>query len=322
MILSLFAIFSGIAILGWSANHFVTGSAALADNLNVSPLLIGLTIVGFGTSAPEILVSISSAMDGNSGLAIGNALGSNIANIGLILGISAIITPLTVHSGVLRREYPLLLVVSCLSLVLMFDGILDLSDGLILLGALFMLLLILIQTSKNKPNDPLREEFNTKIPHGMPTGVAVTRLLIGLASLLISAQILVWGAVDTATRLGISDLVIGLTIVALGTSLPELATTITSSLKQKPDIAIGNIIGSNLYNLLAVLSMPALIEPGPFLDEALYRDQPMMLGLTLALFFMLYGFGKQGSINQFSGLLLFLSYLGYQTLIFFTLSNT
>ncbi|MBL3590315.1 MAG: calcium/sodium antiporter [gamma proteobacterium endosymbiont of Lamellibrachia anaximandri] len=322
MLIDSLAILVGLAILVWGANRFVTGAAALASNLGVSAMLIGLTIVGFGTSAPEILVSVVSSLDGNPGLAIGNALGSNIANIGLILGTTALIVPLTVHSSVLKREYPLLLGVTGLSLLLMLDGELNQLDGTILIVVLVAVLGWMIRVAKTgSPTDPIADEFDAEIPHDMPTPQAIFWLILGLICLLISSRMLVWGAVNIATTFGISDLVIGLTIVALGTSLPELAASIASALKGEDDLAIGNIIGSNLYNLLAVLSLPGLIAPGVFSEAALYRDQPMMIGLTLALFAMGYGFGKlKGQINRIEGFLLLLAFIGYQTLLFFTLS--
>ncbi|QYZ66386.1 MAG: calcium/sodium:proton antiporter [Gammaproteobacteria bacterium (ex Lamellibrachia satsuma)] len=322
MLIDSLAILVGLAILVWGADRFVIGAAALASNLGVSAMLIGLTIVGFGTSAPEILVSVVSSLDGNPGLAIGNALGSNIANIGLILGTTALIVPLTVHSSVLKREYPLLLGVTGLSLLLMLDGDLSRLDGLILIVVLIAVLGWMIRIAKTgSPTDPIADEFDAEIPHDMPTRRAIFWLVLGLICLLVSSRMLVWGAVNIATTFGISDLVIGLTIVALGTSLPELAASIASALKGEEDLAIGNIIGSNLYNLLAVLSLPGLIAPGVFSEAALYRDQPMMIGLTLALFAMGYGFGKlKGQINRIEGFLLLLAFIGYQTLLFFTLS--
>ncbi|EGW54623.1 calcium/sodium antiporter [Candidatus Endoriftia persephonae] len=317
MLLDLTAIFIGLAILVWGADRFVSGAAALASNLGVAPMLIGLTIVGFGTSAPEIIVSAVSTLDGNPGLAIGNALGSNIANIGLILGVTALIVPLTVHSGVLRREYPVLLAVSLLSFLLMLDGELSQFDGMILLGGLVLLLAWMIHTARTgSASDPMVGEFDAEIPHDMPTKMALLWLALGLMALLISSRMLVWGAVNIATAFGISDLVIGLTIVALGTSLPELAASITSALKGEDDLAIGNVVGSNLYNLLAVLCLPGLLAPGPFDPAALTRDQPMMLGLTVALFALGYSFGKNGRLTRFEGLLLVAAFVGYQLFIF------
>ena len=319
MLLNSLAILAGLAVLVWGADRFISGAAALANNLGVSSMMIGLTIVGFGTSAPEILVSAMASIDGNPGLAIGNAIGSNIANIGLILGVTALITPLSVHSGVLKREYPLLLAISLISLALMWDGTLDRFDGIILVILLIVILSWMIRSARTGATDPIAGEFDAEIPHDIPTQKAVISLVIGLVALLASSRALVWGAANVATALGISEVVIGLTIVAVGTSLPELAASIASALKGEHDIAIGNVIGSNLYNILAVLSLPGLIAPGRFPPEVLYRDQPTMIGLTIMLFLMGYGFGKAGRINRFEGLVLLCLFIGYQSLLFFTL---
>lgn len=318
MLLNIAAILAGLVLLVWAADRFISGAAALANNLGVTPMMIGLTIVGFGTSAPEVLVSSIAALEGNPGLAIGNAIGSNIANIGLILGITALVIPLSVHSGVLKREYPLLLAVSLISLALMWDGTLGRIDGLILITLLVAFLLWMIRSARRDGSDPISSEFDAEIPHDIPTPKAVFWLVVGLLGLLASSRALVWGAANVASALGVSDVVIGLTIVAIGTSLPELAASIASALKGEHDIAIGNVIGSNLYNLLAVLSLPGLIAPGPFLPEVLWRDLPAMLGLTFVLFLMGYGFGRQGRINRFEGLLLLSAFVGYQSLLFFS----
>ncbi len=320
MLLNIAAIFVGLGVLVWAANRFISGAAALANNLGVSPMMIGLTIVGFGTSAPEVLVSFIASVEGNPGLAIGNAIGSNIANIGLILGTTALIAPLSVHSGVLKREYPLLLAISLITLALMWDGSLDLFDGMVLIALLVSTLLWMVRSAKRDGGDPISGEFDAEIPHDIATSRAALWFAMGLLGLLLSSRALVWGATNVAVSLGVSDVVIGLTIVAIGTSLPELAASIASALKGEDDIAIGNVIGSNLYNILAVLSLPGLLAPGPFLPEVLHRDLPTMLGLTLALFLMGYGFGNQpGRLNRLEGLILLCVFAGYQTLLFFSL---
>ncbi|MEJ1388388.1 MAG: calcium/sodium antiporter [Candidatus Sedimenticola sp. (ex Thyasira tokunagai)] len=318
MLLDIAAIIAGFALLVWGAERFVTGASVIARNLGISPMVIGLTIVGLGTSAPEILVSAMAAYQGNPGLAIGNAVGSNIANIGLILGITAVIVPLNVNSNTLKREYPILLAVSLTTLILMLDGQLGRLDGMILLIGLVAILFGLVHIAMRERNngDPLKAEFEAEMPDEMSTGKALLYFVIGLSLLLVSSKILVWGAVNIATALGISDLVIGLTIVALGTSLPELAASIVSALKKEHDIAIGNVIGSNMYNLLAVLSVPSLIAPGAFDPMALSRDMPVMLALTLAMFVMAYGFRGPGRINRFEGALLVLVFIGYQAVLF------
>ncbi|MCU7803344.1 MAG: calcium/sodium antiporter [Candidatus Thiodiazotropha sp. (ex Lucinoma annulata)] len=322
MLLFSIAILVGLIILVWSADRFISGAAALADNLGVSPMLIGLTVVGLGTSAPEVLVSTMAAMSGNPGLAIGNAIGSNIANIGLILGFTALLIPLSVHSSVLKREYPILLAVTLLCLLLMWDGELNQFDGAILAITLVGVLGWMIYTAKTGAADPIAGEFDAEIPHDIPTRKAIILLLVGLAFLLLSSRLLVWGATNVAIALGVSDVIIGLTIVAIGTSLPELAASITSAMKGEDDLAIGNVIGSNLYNMLAVLSIPGLVAPGPYAPEVLTRDLPVMLGLTLFLFFMGYGFGKPGRINRLEGAILLLAFVGYQSFLFFTLVST
>ncbi|MES9897517.1 MAG: calcium/sodium antiporter [Sedimenticola sp.] len=318
MLLDIAAIIAGFALLVWGAERFVTGASVIARNLGISPMVIGLTIVGLGTSAPEILVSAMAASQGNPGLAIGNAVGSNIANIGLILGITAVIVPLNVNSNTLKREYPILLAVSLTTLILMFDGQLGRLDGMILLIGLVAILFGMVHIAMRERNsgDPLKAEFEAEMPDEMSTGKALLYFVIGLSLLLVSSKILVWGAVNIATAFGISDLVIGLTIVALGTSLPELAASIVSALKKEHDIAIGNIIGSNMYNLLAVLSVPSLIAPGAFDPMALSRDMPVMIALTLAMFVMAYGFRGPGRINRFEGALLVLVFIGYQAVLF------
>ncbi|MEW7997975.1 MAG: calcium/sodium antiporter [Candidatus Thiodiazotropha endolucinida] len=315
------AILVGLVVLVWSADRFISGAAALADNLGVSPMLIGLTVVGFGTSAPEVLVSTMASFNGNPGLAIGNAIGSNIANIGLILGFTALLIPLSVHSSVLRREYPLLLAVSAMAFLLMWDGELNQLDGIILVVTLVAVLGWMIYTAKTGAADPIAGEFDAEIPHDIPTQKAIVLLLGGLIFLLLSSRLLVWGASNVASALGVSDVIIGLTIVAIGTSLPELAASITSALKGEDDLAIGNVIGSNLYNLLAVLSIPGLVTPGAYSPEVLERDLPVMMVLTMFLFFMGHGLGKQGRINRLEGLLLLLCFIGYQSLLFVSLVN-
>ena len=316
----LLAIISGFVLLTWSADRFVVGASAIAYNLKVSPLIIGLTIVGLGTSAPEMLVSLVASWQGNSGLAVGNALGSNIINMGLILGVSALIIPLKVHSSIIRRELPVLLLAMVIALLLLLDGTLGRLDGIVLLTGMALVVIWLIRAglTPQTPEDPMSDEFADEMPTDMGMGRAVLWLVVGGLCLLGSSRLLVWGAVSVAESMGISDLVIGLTVVALGTSLPELAATVMSALKNEHDIAIGNVIGSNIFNLLAVLGLPGLINPGPVDAEVLTRDFPVMVGLTLALFVMAYGFRGPGRINRFEGALLVLAFCGYQTLLYFS----
>jgi cation:H+ antiporter len=313
MILHLAAILVGFGLLVWGADRFVIGAAALARNLGVQPLLIGLTVVGFGTSAPEILVSGTAAVQGNPGLAVGNAVGSNIANIGLILGFTAVLVPLAVRSDTLRREYPLLLTASIVTWLLLADGRLGRLDGVILLVGLVLAMVLVVRIGLARgAGDPLLAEYEAEIPRDVGTPVAVAWLVAGLIILVLSSRLLVWGAVNVAQAFGVSDLVIGLTIVAVGTSLPELAASVASAFKKEHDIAIGNVIGSNLYNLLAVLSLPGLIAPGAVSADVLERDLPVMMLLTAALYVMGRGFSGPGRINRFEGLLLLAAFIGYQ----------
>jgi cation:H+ antiporter len=313
MLLPVASILLGLALLVWSADRFVIGAASLARNLGVPPLLIGLTVVGFGTSAPEILVSTMAALQGNPGIGIGNAVGSNIANIALILGTTALIAPLTVRSDMLRREYPLLLVVSLLAFVLLLDGDLDRFDGIVLLVGLVISMLLLIRIGlQRRDHDPLADELEAELPEDIATKAAIGWLLLGLAVLVLSSRMLVWGSVEVALAFGVSDLVIGLTIVAVGTSLPELAAAVMSALKNEHDLAIGNVVGSNIWNLLAVLGVPGLLAPGLIPPEVLSRDMLVMLALTLALFVMGRTLKNKGVINRVEGALLLSTFIAYQ----------
>lgn len=314
MLLAIAAIVFGLGLLVWGADRFVIGSAALARTLGVPPLLIGLTVVGFGTSAPEILVSTMAALQGNTGIAIGNAIGSNIANIALILGMTALIAPLTVQSDMLRGEYPLLLAVSAGAFLLMIDHDLGRRDGILLLAGLVVVMLLLVRMGLHRrDHDPLADEIEAEIPGDLTTGVALGWFAIGLVTLILSSRMLVWGSVEVASALGVSDLIIGLTIVAVGTSLPELAASIMSALKNEHDLAIGNVVGSNLWNILAVLGVPGLLAPGPIPAEAVDRDMLVMLALTLALFVMGRSMHRRGVINRLEGGLLLCCFVAYQS---------
>lgn len=315
MISASLAALAGFLMLAWGADRFVLGAAGCARNLGVSTLIIGLTIAGFGTSAPEVLVSGMAAWEGNSGLAVGNAVGSNIANIGLILGVTALIAPLTVHSGTLRREFPMLLTVTALAFVLIADGDLSVVDGGILLAGQAAMLFWLVRLGLKQRRDPLEEEFAAEIPSHMPMARALLWLVAGFAVLIVGARVLVWGAVTIAHGLGVSDLVIGLSIVALGTSLPELAVSVMSAIKQEHDIAIGNVIGSNMFNLLTVLGLPGLIHPTTLGGEVLYRDFPTMIVLSLVLFAMVYRRHGHGRITRFEGAILLAAYAAYLGLL-------
>lgn len=313
------AIIVGFILLVWGADRFVLGASATARNLGVSPLIIGLTIVGFGTSAPEMLVSAMAAANGNPDMGVGNALGSNITNVGLVLGITALVVPLSVHSSLLKREFPLLLLVMGVSLALLWDGELGILDGTLLLVGMAMMVLWMVhlglkQRAENSVpdgHDPMVDEFSEEIPEHMPMGWAIFWLVAGLVILVGSSRLLVWGAVEIAVWAGVSDLIIGLTIIAIGTSLPEMAASVMSALKGEADIAIGNVLGSNMFNLLAVLGMPGVIAPSAVPAEVLNRDYPVMLALTVALLVFAYGFRGPGRLNRLEGLALLGGYFGY-----------
>lgn len=316
MLLAAAAIVIGLVILVWGADRFVLGSAALANSLGISPLLIGLTVVGFGTSAPEILIAIIAALDGNPGIAIGNALGSNIANIGLILGATAVFVPLTMRSDILRGELPLLLAVTVATFFLLSDGRLGPDDGAILLAGLVISMLLLVHIAQQRRNhDPLAEGIEAGIPADLTATAAAGWFLLGLAALIGGSRLLVWSAVEIALALGVSELLIGLTIVAVGTSLPELAAAIMSAVKGEHELAIGNVVGSNIWNLLMVLGIPGLLAPGAVPAEVISRDMPVMLALTLALFVMGYSARTHGTINRYEGGLLLASFITYQSWI-------
>jgi cation:H+ antiporter len=281
------AILVGFIILVWSADLFVAGAAAIAENLGMSPILIGLTIVSLGTSAPEVLVSINAAIYGTGELAVGNAIGSNIANMGLVLGITVLVAPLPVHRNRLKREVPTLLAVTLGCGLLLLDGELDWIDGLLMLAALAFILVEMIRSQSHDPN--AAEEANIEeLPH-MASKRAWISFTIGLILLVASSKILVWGASKIALELGVSPLVIGLSVVAVGTSLPELAASLASAMKGHAEIALGNVMGSNLFNLLGVMSLPGLFTTQVLAREVLTRDYASMAGLTLLLAGCLYG---------------------------------
>ena len=317
MLLPIMAVILGLIILAWSADTLVDGASALAALAGLSPLLIGMLIVGFGTSAPEMLVSAVASAQGNPGLALGNALGSNISNIALILGVAALISPIVVHSKILRRELPVLSGVTLLAVVLMLDGALSRIDAVILLFVFGVLMVWSIRQGKNERKDTFGREMHKEIQsHPLSLKSAVMRVVVGILLLVGSSRALVWGSMKIAMALGVSDLIIGLTIVALGTSLPELASSIAAVRKREHDLALGNVLGSNLFNTLAVVGLAALIKPFSVAPEVLTRDCTVMLLLTLSLFLFGTGFGKkQGQINRWEAALLLCVYLFYIALL-------
>jgi len=319
MLIAIAQVIGGFILLVWGADRLVAGAAATARNLGVSPLVIGLTIVAFGTSAPELVVSAMAAFQGNPGLAVGNAIGSNIANIGLILGVTALIYPLRVESEILKREYPLLMLIMIGSFIMAADLIYDRTEGWLMLAGLTALVIWMVRFGLRRgPQDPLAEEFAAEIPSDMPMRIAVMWLLVGLVILPLSSHFLVEGAVSIAQSLEVSDAVIGLTIVAFGTSLPELAAALTSALRKEDDLAIGTVIGSNMFNILGVLGIAATISPVHLDELMLKQDFPVMFLLTVLLFFMAYGISGPGKISRNSGGLLLAIYGCYQVLVWIT----
>ena len=310
MLMAIGAIIAGLILLVWSADKFVEGSATTASHFGTPPLLIGMVVVGFGTSAPEMAVSALAASQGNPGLALGNAYGSNITNIALILGITALLAPIAVHSQVMRKELPILILVTAFAGWQLWDGDLSRMDAIGLMLAFVVLIGWSICQGLRQPDDALAKEMTDEV-NAMPVRKAILWLVVGLLLLIISSRILVWGAVDLATTFGISDLVIGLTIVAVGTSLPELASSIIAARKGEHDLALGNILGSNLFNTLAVVGIAGLIAPMPVAPEVLTRDFPVMAALTLVLFAMCYGFRGPGRVNRFEGSALLLAFVAY-----------
>ncbi len=307
----------GLLVLSWSADRFVYGASALAKNLGVSPMMIGLTIVAMGSSAPEIVVSATASFDGAPNTGIGNAIGSNITNIAMVLGITALIKPLLVSSATLKREFPVLFFVCLVAAYFLHDGQFLFYEGVILLVMFALVLLGMGYLSiKVDKNDPLVDENELEIPSDVSTSAAVLWVIVGLVMLPLSAHFLVDSAVFIAKHFGISDLVIGLTIIAIGTSLPELAACIAGVLKGEDDLAMGNIIGSNIFNILAVLGMPAVIAPGIIDPNAAGRDLLVMLGLTVLLLIFSFNFVGTRRINRFEGAALLACFIGYQFWLF------
>lgn len=323
MLLSIAAIVVGLILLVWSADRFVDGAAASAQHLGLPSLLIGMLVIGFGTSAPELLVSALASWQGNPGLAVGNAYGSNITNIGLILGVVALMSPLAVHSQVIRQELPLLGAATLISVWLLFDGVVSRLDAGLLVLLLAVAMALSIWRARKSGGDVLGAETEESMAsHPMTLKAAVIWTLIGLAVLLVSSRMLVWGAVDIAQAFGVSDLIIGLTVVAIGTSLPELASSISAVRKNEHDLVLGNIVGSNLFNTLAVVGLAGLIAPIETGSEVLTRDWPVMAALTLAVMVFGIGLRGQGRINRLEGGALLAAYLAYTGYLIYTVMQT
>lgn len=315
MLLYLLAIVVGLAVLVWSADKFVDGASGLAHHLGVPTLLIGILIIGFGTSAPEIVVSIISASQGNPGLALGNAYGSNIVNIALVLGLTAVLTPIAIQSQVVRKELPVLLGVTAVAVLLLLNGLMGIFEGVVLLSLLAVLVGYSIWQAKSGKDDRIVAEVEQELAENVMTRKqAMFWIGLGLLLLIVSSRFLVWGAVGVAKEFGVSDLIIGLTVVAIGTSLPELVSSIAAARKGEHDLILGNIIGSNVFNTLAVVGIAALIYPLSVAADVLTRDIPVMVFLTFLLFMMCWRFklnqdGKHISRAEGGGLLLI--YTGY-----------
>lgn len=320
MFLYILSVVIGLVVLVWSADKFVDGASAIAKHYGMPPLLIGMVIIGFGTSAPELVVSALASYQGNAGIALGNAYGSNITNIALILGVTSILMPISVHSQVLRKELPLLSLVTLLSIGLIYDFNLSRLDAIILLVVFSLLMAWTIWQGIKNGKDAFAKEMETELKEvkNIPVKKSYFYLALGLVLLIISSRILVYGAVGIATALGVSDIIIGLTVVAVGTSLPEFASSIIAARKGEPDIALGNVLGSNLFNTLAVVGLAGVIHPLSFEKEIIYRDVSVMLLLTISLFIFGYGFKGKGRINRIEGSILLTSYIGYVGYLIFT----
>ncbi|MEI6896091.1 MAG: calcium/sodium antiporter [Psychromonas sp.] len=312
------AILSGFALLIWSADKFVLGASNTARSFSISPLIVGVVIVGLGTSAPEMLVASMAAIEGNTGLAIGNAIGSNITNVGLMLALTAIFYPLQIHSKLLKREMPVLLAIMLISYYMLWDLHLSFLNGVVFLIMMFAILGYTIWEAKNHGEDTLPQEILDELPEEIARGAALKWLVIGIIVLIISSRMLVWGSVEVAEYFQVSDLIIGLTIVAIGTSLPELASTMAAARKKEFDLAVGNIIGSNMFNIVAVLALPGLIHPDTVDVAVLTRDYPVMIGLMIAvmIFSIAWRKGKTGVLGRCEGALLLTAYIGYMIWLF------
>ncbi|NMP30161.1 calcium/sodium antiporter [Thalassotalea sp. M1531] len=322
MLLQVLILIVSLVALVWSADKFVFGASSVARNFGVSPMIIGLTIVAMGSSAPEMMVAATASFGGNPDTAVGNAIGSNITNIALVLGLTALFQPLKVSSSTVKRELPLILIITIIAYLMLANLELSLLEGVLLMAGFFIyiasLLIITLRRAKaSSVDDPMIIEAEAEVPEATSNGMAFFWLIFGIVLLPLSASYLVDSAVFIAKAFGISDLVIGLTIIAIGTSLPELAASIMSIIKKEDDLALGNIIGSNIFNILAVLSLPGLIAPGVIDANAATRDAPYMLGVTIFLFVLCFS-RKTGAfrITRLKGAALFVTFLAYQYLLF------
>jgi cation:H+ antiporter len=309
MLLFIASIVVGLIVLVWSADKFIDGASNVARFYGVSPLIIGMVIIGFGTSAPEMVVSVMSAMEGNPGIALGNAYGSNITNIALILGLTAILVPITVNSQVIKKELPILLLITIISVALVYDLEVSRIDAIIMLVLFLGLMIWTTLQGLKAGRDALAQEVESELTsHVISIRKSYFYLVMGLILLIISSRLLVYGAVGVATAMGVSEVIVGLTVVAIGTSLPELASSYIAARKGESDMALGNVIGSNLFNTLAVVGLAGVISPMSFEKEIFSRDIMLMSALTVLLF--LFSFGFKG-INRYKGAIFFISYIAY-----------
>lgn len=320
MLYAIVAIIIGLILLVWSADRFVDGASATALHFGVPKLLIGMLVIGFGTSAPELVVSATAAIQGNPGIALGNAYGSNIANIALILGFTAIISPILIDQNVLKKELPQLLFITIVSTIILSNGQISRLDAFLLLALFAVFMWLSIRSGIKQKNTAALEPI--EINEDLPLPKAIAFLLVGLVLLIASSQLLVWGSVQIAEYFGVSDLIIGLTIVAVGTSLPELASSIAAARKNQHDLALGNILGSNMFNTLAVVGLAGIIHPLAVNKELFTRDIPVLLFLTTILFFFGYRYkAEQGYIKRWAGFFLVSCYIAYNSWIFFTIKS-
>ena len=320
MLLASIALIVGLIVLMWSADHFVNSSAATARNFGMSPMLIGLTIVAIGTSAPEVLVSLMAVLSGFGDLAVGNAIGSNIANIGIVLGLTLLIAPIRVNPRLMSKELPLLVGITVISGAVIYDNLINFLDGILLITAL-VITMVLIHYWQKQPSDvafsTIGEEEEAEIPE-MKQGKATLILIGSLLLLLSSSRVLVWSATTIAQYFGVSELTIGLTVVAIGTSLPELAASVASALRKHPDMALGNIIGSNMFNLLAVMAVPGLVGESTINPSAFTRDYPVMCAVTILLMVLVLAGKKPRTLGRISGITLCTAYIAYTVWLIFT----
>jgi cation:H+ antiporter len=317
MVIPFLAMITGLVALIWSADRFVDGAAVTARRFSIPPLVIGIVVIGFGTSAPEMVVSAIASAEGNPGIALGNAYGSNITNIALILGVTALISPIVVDSQILRKTLPILTLVTLLAAWQLFDDHISRLDAIVLLLVFGVVMIWTVRQGRQDQSGPAGHDASSSdiMPDldskSLPLRSAVFWMIVGLLILIASSRLLVWGAVETAQSFGVSDLIIGLTVIAAGTSMPELASSVMAARKGEHDMALGNILGSNLFNTLVVVGIAGVIHPMSVGHEVLTRDMSVMVALTVSLFAIGYGFGGRGLINRWEGLVLLSAYVAY-----------